>query len=203
MRASQCRSTDVMNMASLNAASEPTSGAGSSATSCKTNREEYAPIGVFHKVVQVFSALLAEVLFGAGRFIHDADAPAMLPDLANVALYEEACVIGDHVRVCQRARLAVFGLGDVHRWTRVFLLTTDASCDLIFFVHIVVGFVFDFHELVFVIVHLAGAAAGQRRRLQRAALGLFGLLFGERVWGRRLVGRGLLVIKPRRALGAG
>jgi hypothetical protein len=40
--------------------------------------------------VKVFSALLAEVLVWTGFLLHDADTAAMLPDLADVALDEQA-----------------------------------------------------------------------------------------------------------------
>jgi hypothetical protein len=41
-------------------------------------------------LVEVLSALLAEVLVGRALLGHDADAGAMLPHLADVALHEEA-----------------------------------------------------------------------------------------------------------------
>jgi hypothetical protein len=52
--------------------------------------KEYAPFRTRHDLVKVFSALLAEVLVWTGFLLHDADTAAMLPDLADVALDEQA-----------------------------------------------------------------------------------------------------------------
>lgn len=43
--------------------------------------------------MKVLSAFLAKVLLWAGSFIHNADTTAVLPDLADVALNEEAAEI--------------------------------------------------------------------------------------------------------------
>ena len=48
----------------------------------------YAPFGTRRDLVELFPALFAEVLLWTGGFVHDADAPAMLPDLADIALDE-------------------------------------------------------------------------------------------------------------------
>lgn len=47
---------------------------------------KHSPFRTRRDLVEVFSALLAEVLVGAGFLLHDADAATVLPDLADVAL---------------------------------------------------------------------------------------------------------------------
>ena len=113
--------------------------------------------------MKVFSALLAEILVGAGVFIHNADTASMLPDFADVALDEQAArfVILD-VRICHGKGLAIFGLDSIRWWTWVLLLTTDASCDLLLLRNVIVQIVLVFHRVVIVvIVVLAGSTSGQ------------------------------------------
>lgn len=43
--------------------------------------------------MQIFSALFTKVLLGAHGLVHDPNAAAMLPDLANVALNEQSTFI--------------------------------------------------------------------------------------------------------------
>jgi len=57
-------------------------------TRCIKCRRYCLPFRACHELVEVFPALLAKVLIRAGSFLHDAYAPTMLPDLADIALDE-------------------------------------------------------------------------------------------------------------------
>jgi hypothetical protein len=122
--------------------------------------------------VKVFPALLAEVLFGTGGLIHNADAPAMLPDLADVALDEQAAqIVADDVGIRQ-SRAWFTGI----RWqARVFHVAAHASGDLVFLCHVLVGLIVELRGLVFVIVVFACPASGQRWLELRTLSRLFGL----------------------------
>ena len=88
--------------------------------------------------MEVFATLLAEILFRAGSFFHDADASAVLPDLADIALDEQtACIVTLVVRIWHNRQLAIFGLARIRWWTRVLLLSAHATCDLILLSNIV------------------------------------------------------------------
>ena len=66
-------------------------GAVSDAGSSVADGNEFGkclPFRARQELVEVWFALFAEILVGAGSFIHDADATAVLPDLADVALDE-------------------------------------------------------------------------------------------------------------------
>lgn len=142
--------------------------------------------------MEVFPTLFAKVFVGAGSFFHDADTAAVLPDFANVALYEQtACIIALKVRICHRGQLAISELAGIRGWTRILLLATHATCDLILLGNVVVELVVQLREVIAVVVVLARSAPCQGRFCLQVArrLGFVGLFRRERMWGQRLVRR--------------
>ena len=124
-------------------------------------KKENTPFRTRHDLVEVLSALLAEVLVWAGLFLHDAHAAAVLPDLADVALDEEAAqIIGLDFSIRRAsARLArVRGASTA----RVLLEATHAAGHLVLFGHVVIELVLQLGRVFVVVVLLACAPSCQR-----------------------------------------
>ena len=155
--------------------------AGNRKTAGKKLKGHCAPFGAHHDFVQIAPAFFTKILVRAGSFVHDADTAAVLPDLANVALDEQAtCFIALDVRVCHSGQLAFFGLAGIRRWTRVFLLATQATCDLILFCNIVFELIVGLSRIVVVVVVLlARPATGLGRIHLRSARMLVDVLGRE------------------------
>lgn len=114
------------------------------------------PLGTCCDLVKVFPALLAEVFFWASRFVHDAYAPAVLPDLANIALNKQAAeIIADNVWVRQRE----CRFGSIRWRTGVLWVATYATGDLIFLCYIFVELLVELGCVVFAVVMLARSSA--------------------------------------------
>jgi hypothetical protein len=121
--------------------------------------------------VQVFSAFFAEVLVRAGLFLHDAHTAAVLPNLADIALDEQATqIVALHFSVCQ-ARF-----GSIRGQARVLQVAAYAACDLVLLCYIVIEVVFELCHVIFVVVLLACSSSGQGRLDLRIEGWLFGLL---------------------------
>src|SRR5690554_4741503 len=99
------------------------------------------PVACFVYFVKVLSALLAEVLVGRALLGHDADAGAMLPDLADIALHKEARHILAHVESGEYYRVLCFLrlFRDVveGRGPRVVIEATDAADGLVVFLYVI------------------------------------------------------------------
>jgi hypothetical protein len=135
--------------------------------------ESDVPFGTDCDLVQLLLADFAKVLVGAGLLLHDADAAAVLPDLADVALNEETTqIVAWDIDVGQGGA----GLASVRWQARVLLIATDAAGDLVFLSKVVVEVIFELCNVVLVVVLLACAAAGQwglDERVEGRLLGLF------------------------------
>jgi hypothetical protein len=107
--------------------------------------------------VKIFPTIFAKVLVRAGRFIHDANAPAMLPDFANVALDKQTTEI---VIQCVWVRQTRRGFASIGWWAWVLLVATHTTGDFIFLCDIVFELVIELGGLVFVVVVLARSSAG-------------------------------------------
>jgi hypothetical protein len=57
----------------------------------------YVPVRSCEYFVKIFPAFFTEILFGTCVFVHDANAPAVLPDLANVALQKKSGQVFRHI----------------------------------------------------------------------------------------------------------
>jgi hypothetical protein len=126
----------------------------------------------------------------------------VLPDLADVALDEKAtCFIARNVRVRHCRCLTLSRLAEIW-WAWVVLLTTNASCDLLFLGYLVLKLVFELGGVVFVIVLSASSASGRGWLCLRAAKWLVKLFRGEGVRGSGFLRRRLLVVSSRVSLGA-
>lgn len=77
--------------------------------------------------MEVFPTLFAVILFRTGGLVHDANAAAVLPDFAGVALDEHSARV--FLQCCQSGRVLRLAIAlfrfDGH--ARVFLLTTDTA----------------------------------------------------------------------------
>lgn len=145
-------------------------GEAKSPTGPKSRAGENVPFGTRHDVVKVFSAFLAEILVRTRFLLHDANAAAVLPDLADIALNEKTTqIIARHFRISQAS------LGGVRRQARVFQVAAYAACDLVFLCYVVIEVVLKLCDVVFVVVLFACSSSGQGWFDLRVNGGLFGL----------------------------
>jgi hypothetical protein len=167
----------------------------------RRQEEVNVPFGTDHELVKLLPAFLAKVLVWAGFLLHDADAATVLPDLADIALDEQtAYIVTLSVRACQGSST---WQASVRRRARILEVATDAASDLVFLGHVVVELIVEFRRLGLVVVLLACPASCQRWLDLRPARWLLWLFRGERVRGRRLLRRRLLVNGSRYSVGAG
>jgi hypothetical protein len=89
--------------------------------------------------VKIFPTFFAEIFLGTCVFVHDANAPTVLPDLANVALQEKSSQVFRHICDCNNgffnsfpyAMFAVFVAELWRAW--VFVETANTANGLIVF----------------------------------------------------------------------
>jgi hypothetical protein len=119
----------------------------------------YIPIDAPQQFVQVWFALFAVVVVRNSRLLHDAHTPAMLPDLAIIALNEQsATIVGRLVHNCDGTALRSASDRRVRGRTRIFLEPTDASCRLLVLNNLILGHIFNFGVAVLVVIKLPLAA---------------------------------------------
>lgn len=96
----------------------------------KEHQDANLPIVCNVNFVKIFAALLAKVFIRGALGAEYADAGAVLPNFANVALNEEACnVFGEFNSVKE------FGIRAIHKWTsRIFFRATRTPDGLVLFV---------------------------------------------------------------------
>lgn len=172
------------------------------------------PCGAADDLVQVFSTFLAVVFFWQGAVINKTDAGAVLPDLADVALDEEARQIVCHDRREDGFNVVAIagGLLEVLKGRRagVVLIAADAADGLVVLLDVVVVEHFDFandHRGEVLVVVLddvcssASAASGWRWRVVGNGK-VVGRLRGERRGRSRFLRRACLVEWPVGAIDA-
>ena len=138
------------------------------------------PIGAVEDLVQVLPTLLTIVFFGEGAVVNQPNTGAMLPDLADVALDEEACKIVGHDRredgfnvvAVPGCLLEILG----GRRPGVVFVAADAADGLVVLLDVVVVEHFDFayddrREVLVVVLDRVGSSASAARGRRGGVVG--------------------------------
>lgn len=147
---------------------------------------------------------ITKVFVRTGGFVHDTHAATMLPNFASIALYEQPTRL-IRLRVnSMRRRHGVTALRlppahRVRRRARVVLVATDTPRNLLLFRNLFVYILVYFTRIIlFSVLFAFGTPSCLWRFALLGAWFVAASVFGrERVWGRRFLRRGLLVVRSR------